>query len=78
MYHRNFRDRYGFRHSPGPPYGSDTVQKMAIMRNDDDGAPAGIDDIFQPADSIDIQIIGWLIQQQNFGIGKQRLRQQHP
>ncbi len=44
---------------------ADAIQKMAIMRNDDDGTFAGVDYIFQPADSVDIQIVGWLIQQQN-------------
>ena len=53
------------------------VQKMAVMRNDDHGAVARVECIFQPADGVDIEVIGRLVQQQNVGIGKQRLRQQY-
>ena len=36
-----------------------------------------VNDVFQPADGVDVEIIGGLVEKQNFRIGKQRLRQQH-
>jgi len=38
------------------------VQKMPVMGDDDNGIFAGIDDIFQPADSINIEVVGRFIQ----------------
>ena len=57
---------------------ADAVQEVAIVGNDDHRAPAGIDDLFQPADGVDIEIVGGLIEEQDVRIGKQCLRQQHP
>ena len=48
------------------------------MGNDDHGRSRSVEDIFQPADGVDIKVVGRLIQQQNLRIGKQRLRQQYP
>ena len=50
---------------------------MAIVRDDHHRAFAFVQDSFQPANGIDIQVVGRLVQQQNIRITKQRLRQQH-
>ncbi len=47
------------------------------MRNDDHGRIALIEHVFEPADRIDVEVVGRLIQQQHVGVGKQRLREQH-
>src|SRR5437899_7651254 len=50
---------------------------MAIMGNNDDSASALVNDVFQPADGVDVEIIGGFVEKQNFRIGKQSLRQQY-
>ncbi len=47
------------------------------MGNDDHGAGARLEYIFQPADGVDIQVVGWFVEQQHVRIGEQRLGQQH-
>ncbi len=50
---------------------------MPIVRYHDHGAFTLVQDTSQPADTMDIQIVGGLIQQQDIRIRKQRLGQQH-
>ena len=57
--------------------GTHTVQEMAIMRNNDHRASARVENVFQPADGIDVEVVGRFVQQQDVRVGKQRLRQQH-
>ena len=57
--------------------GADHIQEVTVVRNDDHGAVALVQHLLQPADSVDIQVVGRFIEQQNIGVGEQRLRQQH-
>ena len=54
------------------------VQKVAIMRNDDHRGFAGIQELFQPSNGIDVQIVGGLVEQQYVRIREQRLCEQYP
>ena len=58
--------------------GTYLIQKMTIMRNDDHGGIAFVQHIFQPANRIDVEVIGRFVQQQNIRIGKQGLCEQDP
>ena len=53
------------------------VQEVTVVRNDDHGAVTFIQHLLQPADGIDVQVVGRFVEQQNIRIGKQRLRQQY-
>ena len=44
---------------------------------DDHRAVALVEHVFQPADGGDVEVVGRLVEQQDVGIGEQRLRQQH-
>ncbi|GMH66433.1 hypothetical protein TL16_g04427 [Triparma laevis f. inornata] len=57
--------------------GADTVEEVAVVGNDDHGAVTHGQNVFQPASRVDVQVVGWLVEQQHFRIGEQRLRQQH-
>ena len=46
------------------------------MRNDDHGRIALVEHVFQPANGVDVEVIGRLVQQQDVGIREQRLCQQ--
>ncbi len=58
--------------------GADAVQEVAVMGDDDHRAVSRVEHILQPADGMDIQVVGRLVQQQDVRVGKQRLGQQHP
>jgi hypothetical protein len=46
------------------------------VRNDDHRAVALVDRVFQPADGGNVEVVGRFVEQQDFGVGKQRLDQQ--
>ncbi len=47
------------------------------MRDDDHGAVTLVQHLFQPANGVDIEVVGRFVEQENVGISKQRLSQQH-
>ncbi|CSI52995.1 Uncharacterised protein [Vibrio cholerae] len=47
------------------------------MRDDDHGAVTRIQRIFQPANGVDVQVVGRFVKQHDIWICKQDLRQQH-
>ncbi len=57
--------------------GADLVQEVAVVRDDDHGRVALVQHVFQPADGVDVEVVGRLVEQQDVGIREQRLRQQH-
>ena len=42
--------------------GADRVQEVTVVGNDDHGAAARRENAFQPADGVDIQVVGWLVE----------------
>ena len=57
--------------------GADAVQEVAIVRDDDHGAVAFQQYPFQPADRVDIEVVGGFVQQHDVGFGEQCLGQQY-
>ena len=53
------------------------VQEVAVVGDDDHGAVTRREYVFQPADGVNVQVVGWFVEQQHFRVGKQCLRQQH-
>ncbi len=56
----------------------DLIQKVAVVRNDDDRVFKISQKVFQPHDRVYVQVVGRLVEQQHVGIAEERLRQQHP
>ena len=56
---------------------ADAIQEVAIVGDDDHRRAARPQDLFQPADGVDIQMVGGLVEQQHVGVREQRLGQQH-
>ncbi len=57
--------------------GADAVQEVAIVGNDDHGAVARGEHAFQPADGVDVQVVGRFVEQQHVRVREQRLGQQY-
>jgi hypothetical protein len=53
------------------------VQEVTIVGNDDHGGVVLVEHVFQPADRVDVQVVGRFVEQQHVRIREQRLRQQH-
>ena len=57
--------------------GADFVQKVTVVRNNNHGGVVLVQHAFQPADGINVQVIGWFVQEQYIWFGEQGLRQQY-
>ncbi len=53
------------------------VQEVAVVRDDDHRRLAVVEHVFQPADGVDVEVVGRLVEQQDVRVGKERLHQQH-
>ena len=57
--------------------GADFVQKVTVVRDDNHGGVVLVQHAFQPADGINVQVIGRFVQKQYIWLGEQGLRQQY-
>jgi hypothetical protein len=57
--------------------GAHLVQEVPVVRDDDHGRLALVEDVLQPADGVDVEVVGRLVEQQDVRVGEQRLHQQH-
>jgi len=58
--------------------GADAVEEMAVVRDGDDDAVVGVEKSLEPVDGIEVEVVGWFIQQQRLRVTEQSLRQQYP
>ena len=56
---------------------ADFVQEVTVVRDDNHGRVVLVQHALQPADGIDVQVIGRLVKQQHIRFGEQGLRQQY-
>ena len=56
---------------------ADAVQKVTVVGDDDDHAVIVIQEVLQPVDRIQVEVVRGLVQQQGLGMPEQRLREQH-
>ena len=56
---------------------ADLIQEVPIVADDDHRGFVVVEHVFEPADRVDVEVVGGLVEQQHVGPGKQRLRQQH-
>ena len=57
---------------------ADLVQKMAIVRNDDETSIIDTEMTLKPVNRIEVEVVRGLVQQQHIRIAEQRLCQQDP
>ena len=53
------------------------VQKGAVVGDGDDAAVEVDQQLFEPGNGIEVQMVGRLVEQQHVGLGHQRLGQSH-
>ncbi len=58
--------------------GTDLIQKVAVVGDDDHRVGKAEEELFQPGDGIQIEMVGRLIEQQDIGVAEKGLSQQHP
>ena len=56
---------------------ADLVQEVAIVRDGDEHAVVVAQELLEPADAVDVEIVRRLVEQERVGIAEQRLGQEH-
>ncbi len=56
---------------------ADVVQEMPIVRDDDQRAVVAAEELLEPVDRVEVEVVGRLVEQQRLGMAEERLRQQH-
>ena len=49
--------------------GGDDVEKVAVVRDEDDRAAVVFEEAFQPADGIGVEVVGWLVEEKEIRLG---------
>ena len=57
--------------------GHDTVEEVAVVRDDDHRPFVTFELLLEPGDGVDIEVVGRLVEEEDVGLGEQYLRQQH-
>ena len=57
--------------------GTDLIQEIAVVGDHDDGVREIDQELLQPGDGVQIQVVRGLVEQQDVGISEQGLGQQH-
>ena len=57
--------------------GRQLVNELPIVGDEDDGAAKILEELFQPVDGVDVQVVGRLVQQQQIGVAGERTGQGH-
>ena len=53
------------------------AQEDAVVRHEQQRAAVAQQELFQPGDGVDVEVVGRLVQQQDVGVAHQAARQQH-
>jgi hypothetical protein len=56
--------------------GRDVVQKSMVVRDHDHGPGKSLEELLQPSDGEDVQMVGRLVQKEDVGIAREHLGQQ--
>ena len=57
--------------------GADIVEKMSVMRYNEDSSEIVGKEILQPAYSVDVEMVGRLVQHNDIRVAEKRLRKQY-
>ncbi len=56
---------------------ADRVQEMPVVRDDDQRALVTVEELFEPVNRVEVEVVRGLVEQQRFGMTEKRLREQH-
>ena len=57
--------------------GAHAGEEVPVVRDDHHGARAAVEHVFQPADAVDVEVVGRLVQQQDVRVAEEGLREEH-
>jgi hypothetical protein len=56
--------------------GGDAVEEMAVVRDADEGAVVVVEEVLEPVDGVEIEVVGGLVEEQGFGLAEEGLGEQ--
>ena len=56
--------------------GGDGVEEVAVVGDDDEGAVVVVEEVLEPVDGLEIEVVGGLVEEERFGLAEEGLGQQ--
>ena len=56
--------------------GADVVEEVPVVRDGDDGAVVAVEEVLEPVDGFEVEVVGGLVEQQRLGVAEERLGEQ--
>ncbi len=56
--------------------GADVVEKVPVVRDGDEGAVVADEEVLEPMDGLEVEIVGGLVEQQRLGVAEEGLGEQ--
>ena len=53
--------------------GADVVEEVPVVRDGDDGAVVAGEEVFEPVDGLEVEIVGGLVEEESFGVAEESL-----
>ena len=53
--------------------GADVVEEVPVVRDGDDGAVVAIEEVLEPVDGLEVEVVGGLVEEQRFGVAEEGL-----
>ena len=58
-------------------WGADVVEEVAIVRDSDDGPVVAHEEVFEPVDGLEIEIVGGLVEEQGLRVAEESLGEEN-
>ena len=56
--------------------GADVVEEVAVVRDGDDGAVVAREEVLEPVDGLEVEVVGGLVEEERFGVAEEGLREE--
>ncbi len=58
--------------------GHDALEKRPVVGDDDESAAAAVQEVLQPFEAVEVEVVGGLVQEHDVEPGQQERRESHP
>ena len=53
--------------------GADVVEEVAVVRDGDDRAVVAVEEVFEPVNGLEVEVVGGLVEEEGFGVAEEGL-----
>ncbi len=56
--------------------GADVVEEVPVVRDGDDGAVVAVEEVLEPVDGLEVEVVRGLVEEERLGVAEERLREE--